>query len=522
MIQVNNRSELLERAFHSVQSLPVSVVLSRRMTISRKKYRHQYGLCPFHADTKEGSFVITDDKGMWECFTCCLGGNSIKFISLFDRISYVDAAVQIALEFGLLTFEESCELLQKKEYTDKQVMSMTRQFAKKETIENKIASPDILNDVYALLIQSAGISDDHIRYLNKNRNLSTEDIKSSSYFTFPTRRILKSFMADIRERFGSEKILGSVPGFCWDIENKRYTFAQNKGLGIPIYNVEGLIVGIQIRKDDELNLKRRYVWFSSSFTDHDERFSKGSSPGAPPDIHFPQKLLNSTVYLTEGHFKAKIITKEFGSIALSVQGVGSQRGILASLKQIPKEVLKRELSPVFEIGSIFLAFDADLAYNIRVYEQLKKMSDTLLVNNYQNYYLYWSESAGKGIDDVIDGGNIDQINIYDKALWDKAYLSMEDKLRMKENSNIYKIPKAVVAQYFSIVLSMVTPVLFDSPYLPPNFTNPITKKPDIYNLADEFTTDDLIVPKREKQKPSWRRSFYEIVNNFIKKIPRSD
>lgn len=511
-----------------ISNIPVSEVLSKRMSISRKRSRHQYGLCPFHSDTKEGSFVITDDKGMWECFTCRVGGNSIKFISLFDNLDYLDAAVQIALEFGIITLKQSLDLLNRKEETTRNFRSIERKYNQKTKPENVLANPDILNAVYRIFIRHAGISVDHTDYLMNKRHLSSEDIEDTLYFSYPTRRILRNFMSDIRRQFGSEEILGSIPGFFWIIENKRFTFRKSKGLGIPIHNARGLIVGIQIRLDDELDPIQRYIWLSSSFTSYDDRFSKGTSPGAPPDIHYPKELLTSTVYLTEGHFKAKKISKTLGAIAVSVQGVGSQRGVLEALQEIPSEVIKRELCPNFKIDGTFLAFDADLAYNIRVYEQLKKLSDAMVLNGFSIYYLYWPESVGKGIDDVIDFGSYSEnINAYDKTIWDKAYLAMEDELREKENENIYKIPQTVVAQYFPMVLSMVTPARLGVDFMPPS--NPVTILPD--TIPDNSPIDPIELKEINpdpstlsehntttlQHEPAWRKLFHKVIMKCFKK-----
>ena len=66
----------------------------RRMGTSWK------GLCPFHGE-KTPSFVVHDDKGYFHCFGCGVGGDVIKFVELYDKVSFPDAVRQLAARVGL-------------------------------------------------------------------------------------------------------------------------------------------------------------------------------------------------------------------------------------------------------------------------------------------------------------------------------------------------------------------------------------------------------------------------------------
>ena len=57
------------------------------------------GLCPFHGE-KTPSFQVNGDKGVFHCFGCGVGGDVIKFIELFDKVTFPEAVRQLAaLEF---------------------------------------------------------------------------------------------------------------------------------------------------------------------------------------------------------------------------------------------------------------------------------------------------------------------------------------------------------------------------------------------------------------------------------------
>ena len=58
------------------------------------------GLCPFHGE-KTPSFQVNGDKGFFHCFGCGVGGDVIKFVELFDKVSFPDAVRQLAGRVGM-------------------------------------------------------------------------------------------------------------------------------------------------------------------------------------------------------------------------------------------------------------------------------------------------------------------------------------------------------------------------------------------------------------------------------------
>jgi DNA primase len=58
------------------------------------------GLCPFHGE-KTPSFHVNEDKGFFHCFGCGVGGDVIKFVELFDKVSFPDAVRALATRVGL-------------------------------------------------------------------------------------------------------------------------------------------------------------------------------------------------------------------------------------------------------------------------------------------------------------------------------------------------------------------------------------------------------------------------------------
>jgi len=61
----------------------------------KKRGKEYLGLCPFH-DEKTPSFSVSPTKKLAYCFGCSWGGNAIKFLMELNRVSFVDAILDLA------------------------------------------------------------------------------------------------------------------------------------------------------------------------------------------------------------------------------------------------------------------------------------------------------------------------------------------------------------------------------------------------------------------------------------------
>lgn len=452
-----DKKQFVEQLIDQARTLRITSVLGTRMTLENKNGYYK-GLCPFHNDRTIGSFDASDKKQIWKCFSCGVGGDTVKFVSMFDGINYLEAAFRIGLEFRLISSAEYDEYFANRRFRKDEIERIQRRYEEldKGKFKNDIADNATLDRVFRLFIDSCDLSADHKAHLMNERGLNEEEIKTGMYFTFPTRKIMSRFCERIRDRFGNEEVLMKTPGFYME-ESKKipgtklFTFSKHKGIGIGIKNAKGQVVGIQIRHDDKGNKSTRYVWFSSSFAMYDEKYLGGTASGAPVDVVYPDEVKNPTVIITEGRFKAQHIARETGSIAISVQGVSSWRGILTELENIPKSPLlaKRFKGEKYRIHCALVAFDADMNYKYQVAEQLRKMTDQLELNSFFVYYLNWNDAVGKGIDDVLISGNKSAIKRYDKEVWDELYQNMLKLLLETEPyDKLSNVPEEVIRQYF--------------------------------------------------------------------------
>jgi len=58
------------------------------------------GLCPFHQE-RTPSFNVNADKGFFKCFGCGAGGDVVKFIELYQKVSFPEAVRHLATRAGM-------------------------------------------------------------------------------------------------------------------------------------------------------------------------------------------------------------------------------------------------------------------------------------------------------------------------------------------------------------------------------------------------------------------------------------
>lgn len=56
--------------------------------------------CPFHPDDTP-SFYVSPSKGIFKCFGCGVGGDAIKFVSLYENVDYWEALEKLARKYGV-------------------------------------------------------------------------------------------------------------------------------------------------------------------------------------------------------------------------------------------------------------------------------------------------------------------------------------------------------------------------------------------------------------------------------------
>lgn len=458
-----------------VKKLAISSILSKYTVVKKNRLSDHDALCPFHGDKHLGSFKINDKKGICKCFSCGYYGDGIQFVKdilkdpnkpISNKEAYKRAVLRIGIDHGICTKEQAEEYLGG-------VISDTRtgeisadSIRAEEKIDGitEIASPYVRDWAYQLFLMGVSLSDEHRKYLRR-RGFSDEEINEKGFFTFPqpTKEFIDSLYKRCINNNLTPNIFKRIPGFhtrkdlALDSVHPRtgereykYTFAKREGIGIPIKDPEGLIVGIQIRKNSVGEKQQRYTWFSSSYAAYDSNdFIFGTAAGTPTHVAYPKKnKYPGVVFITEGFFKAEQVAKTFGVACISVSGVGNYKTIPEDLRKIKNK-----------IEHIYIAYDADVSQNIQVYHHAKNMVDLIKENltDVNIYQTLWNEEFGKGIDDLIQAKKAHTLRKVDFHSFAKLYENMIEELE-KENKyeKISRIPKEIVLEkYYSEVFPKV-------------------------------------------------------------------
>ena len=411
---MQDKYEFMEDLILEIRQRPINEIIALYMNLVQRGPNY-LGLCPFHADTHYGSFVVSPSKGIWKCFACGeraginYAGDAIKFVELYKNVSYFEAALDIAVQLRLISIEQY-EAYSKKKFDSKRVKETETKYAEAaaSSIPKPIsASPEVKDKVYRHMKALCGVSDKDREYLRNVRGLSDDRI-DEDYFTFPSNWKKKAMLiSKIMEDTGTTKEeLSHVPGFFIDKEYNQISFLSCKGIGILIHNPDGTVPAIQIRKETVKKGEQRYVWFSSMFAANDpEKFEGGCGTGSPKDVLYPSGAGRKSrcICITEGRFKSEVLAAN-GNTTVSVQGVSTWRGCIDTIS----EIIKRK--PGY-YTNLFLFFDADLFGNPPLMEQLKIMVGTLEKRfpTMNVVYAAWHKAEGKGIDDCIFAGHKDGI-----------------------------------------------------------------------------------------------------------------
>lgn len=78
--------------------LDVCARLGVRMKLSGKRWR---GSCPFHTSKRGTSFSVDPERGLWYCFSCATGGDTIDLLSRAEGLEFPAAVLELATYQGV-------------------------------------------------------------------------------------------------------------------------------------------------------------------------------------------------------------------------------------------------------------------------------------------------------------------------------------------------------------------------------------------------------------------------------------
>ena len=133
----DNAVEEIKNRLDIIETVSEHIVL-------KKSGRNYWGLCPFHKE-KTPSFSVNAEKGIYKCFGCGEGGDSISFLMKVNNTSFWETMVMLAQKFNI-ELPEAGVTSESSEYK-KQILEINKyaaEFYKKMLLENKEAKNYLL------------------------------------------------------------------------------------------------------------------------------------------------------------------------------------------------------------------------------------------------------------------------------------------------------------------------------------------------------------------------------------------
>ncbi len=203
--------------------------------------------CPFHGETTP-SFVVSPAKQIYHCFGCGVGGDSIKFVMEYEKLTYPETIEKLASmnNFNLEYEENSSEKKQ-----DTRVIEEVNKFYQKLFVSNTAVKEYIskrgISDfsVEKFEIGYAPVSADTINFLKSNHYNLTDAIDLGIIDT-GTNGLYSRFIERIT--FPIYSISGKLVGFG----GRTITGHNAKYVNSPqtkLFNKSKLLYGYQIAKE---------------------------------------------------------------------------------------------------------------------------------------------------------------------------------------------------------------------------------------------------------------------------------
>ena len=96
----------------------------------KKRGANFIGHCPFH-DEKTPSFTVSASKGIYKCFGCGKGGNSVSFVMEHEHYSYPEALKYLAEKYSIEVVEKELTPEQNIRANDRDSLYVISSFANK-------------------------------------------------------------------------------------------------------------------------------------------------------------------------------------------------------------------------------------------------------------------------------------------------------------------------------------------------------------------------------------------------------
>ncbi len=210
-----------------VKSVANILNVVERYVALKKTGKNYKGCCPFHSE-KTPSFVVSPDKQMYHCFGCHAGGDSIKFMMEYHKLTYVEAIQQLADEYGVVLETEDSPK-DGKQNEQEAAFDMMRAVAK----------------YYHEVLNSPDKGKPGLTYF-MNRELGIKSLRSFGLgYSQPEWQALTDYLS----KNGYDLVLAEKLGLIGSKNNRYYDKLRGRVI-FPIFSHSGRVIAIAGRKLD--------------------------------------------------------------------------------------------------------------------------------------------------------------------------------------------------------------------------------------------------------------------------------
>jgi len=144
----------------------------------KKRGVNYIGNCPFHNE-KTPSFTVSPTKGIYKCFGCGKGGNSINFIMEIEHFNYPEALKFVAKKYNIEIEEEEMSSEQVERANEKDSLFIVSNFAK-EYFQDILWNSEEGKSVGLSYFKERGFTEEIIKKFELGYNPKAKDAFSKS------------------------------------------------------------------------------------------------------------------------------------------------------------------------------------------------------------------------------------------------------------------------------------------------------------------------------------------------------
>ena len=286
----------------------------------KKRGANMLGVCPFH-DEKTPSFTVSPAKGIYKCFGCGKGGNSVNFVMEHEQFSYPEALKFLAKKYHIEVPEIELTPEQLEKANAKESLYVVSNFAN-EFFQKQLQTDEGLA-IAISYFQERGMTDETIQkfqlgYNPKSWNALTKEALKSGY---KKEYLEQSGLSIFKEDKSFDRFRGRVM--------------------FPIHSLSGRVLGFGGRTLKTEKKIAKYVNSPESDIYHKSKILYG--------IYFAKSAIvkEDCCYLVEGY------TDVISMHQSGVENVVSSSGTALSVEQI--KLISRYTK------NIHILFDGDAA-----------------------------------------------------------------------------------------------------------------------------------------------------------------